>query len=260
MSLKLSVIVPVLTKSDFIDDLFGSLFNQQGIKRSELEVIVIDGGPESRTGKVIKRYSGQLAFWESEPSGNQVSALAKGFKLATGDIFTWLSPGNLLESWTVREVLDFFKSRPDVQFVYGNARLIDNEGNILKIRREIPFSWYIWLYDHNYIPQPAAFWRRQIYEEIGGIKEIPGVSVDDYLWANFAQHTHLYHVNKLWAKMHEETKNRNHFFEVKSSLEGRRVGEQPGPPILNKTTLLVNTLLARSLRVGWKLVSGCYWK
>jgi glycosyltransferase involved in cell wall biosynthesis len=257
--LKLSVVVPILGKVDFIDEALASLFNQQGIKRNEMEVIVVESKLAVGATQMVKRYSGQLAHWESTVDGTQSAVLSKGFSLATGDIFTWLSPGNFMESWTVREVLDFFKTHEQAHFVYGDVNLIDEEGTV-RLKKEIPFNWYIWLYDHNYIPQAAAFWTKQIYEDVGGIKEIAKDNVESYLWAKFAQRTHLYHVDRPWARVRWYSKPKNHYFHVKNSLEDGELNGQLQRSLLDKGKVLINGLMAKIIRAGWKLVIGRHGK
>jgi len=257
--LKLSVVVPSFNQAEFIDETLACLFNQHDVGRDELEVIVIDGGSTDNSVEIIKRYADRLAYWVSEPDRGQTHALSKGFALATGDVFSWLCSDDLLEPWTVREVLDFFTNRPEVQFIYGDARWIDREGRIVKLKKEIPFNWYIWIYDHNYIPQPAAFWRRQTYEEAGGLDEAFDVAMDGDLWPRMAQLSHPHHVSRLWARMRLYPEQKNQRMRAKSNLQDREVRERLGISFRSRSRVRFCYLTAKGLRVGWKFATGCYW-
>jgi hypothetical protein len=50
----------------------------------------------------------------------------------------------------------------------GDSFWIDADSPPIRFKKEIPYYRFIWMYDHNYLPQPSTFWRRGIYEEAGG--------------------------------------------------------------------------------------------
>jgi len=82
-----------------------------------LEYIVIDGASTDGSVEVIRRYARGLAH----------------------------------------EVAQFFETHPRARVVYGDATWIDANGRPLRRKREHGFSRFVWMYDHNYIPQPSTF-------------------------------------------------------------------------------------------------------
>jgi glycosyltransferase involved in cell wall biosynthesis len=258
--LKLSIIIPSMNHAEFLEQTLQSLKEQRGIMPEELEVIVIDGGSSDGTATILKRWeSGLIREWVSEPDDGQTDALSKGFALSRGSILGWLCSDDLLEPWTVREVLDFFRRTPGAEFVYGDATWIDRSGNRLRPKKEIPFNWFIWLHDHNYIPQPAAFWRRTLHEAVGGLDPHFNVAMDADLFARFAQRTRPIHVRRPWARARWYSEQKSQRLHSQRDCEDRLIRERLGVSFGSPTASRVRRVGAKAWRVGWKLLRGAYW-
>jgi glycosyltransferase involved in cell wall biosynthesis len=255
---RLSVVVPSLNQSEFIDTTLQSLFSQRNVTSEELEVIVVDGGSRDGTIDILKRWSNKIAHWNSEPDKGQTDALRKGFEKATGDIQGWLCADDLLTPRAVREVLDFFTSHPGVDFVYGDAIWIDKQGRPFKLKQEIPFNWFIWLHDHNYIPQPAAFWRRELYNIVGGLNPMFDLAMDADLFARFAIRTQPHHVAKVWALLRHYPEQKNQRLRSQSDAEDQRIRRRLGVPSRGAAVDKAGFLAAKSARIIWKLFIGAY--
>ena len=256
--LKLSVVVPSLNHGEFIGATLDSLFTQRDIRPGELEVIVMDGGSRDNTVEIIKRYGHKIDQWVSEPDAGQTDALIKGFARATGDILGWLCSDDLLEPWTVRQVLDCFVRSADAEFLYGDATWIDKSGYPIKFKKEIPFNWYIWLHDHNYIPQPAAFWRRRLYEQAGGLDRSFDLAMDGDLFARLAKRSPPRHVTRQWARLRSYPEQKNKRLRCISDQEDRVIRERLGVSYENPIAVKMRYCVAKTLRVGWKLALGAF--
>jgi glycosyltransferase involved in cell wall biosynthesis len=223
----------------------------------DLEHIVIDGGSTDGSVEIIKRYSDQLAFWVSEPDRGQTDALIKGFERSTGEIQCWLNSDDLFEPWTLSEVARFFEENPDVDFVYGDSIWIDDLDRPIKSKREHGFNRFIWMYDHNYIPQPSAFWRRSLFDRVGGLDPHFDLAMDADLWIRFAEVTRPSHVRRNWsrARLYADQKNtrlRERSESEFNAIRSRYTGQE------SPTISWTKKALARSLHVFLKLVTGCY--
>jgi glycosyltransferase involved in cell wall biosynthesis len=257
--LKLSIVIPSLNQGEYIEATLASLANQQGIDPEELEIVVIDGGSSDDTPAVLKRWESRLAICVCEPDGGQTDALIKGFALCTGDILGWLCSDDILEPWTVREVIDFFSSSHSVDFVYGNAVWMDREGALLRLKKEIPFRWFIWLHDHNYIPQPAAFWRRGLYELVGGLDPSFDLAMDGDLFARFAEQTRPAHISRQWARLRSYPTQKNKRLRAQSDREDRIIRQRLGVSFRNVFVVGMRYCAAKAWRVAWKVALGAYW-
>jgi glycosyltransferase involved in cell wall biosynthesis len=256
---KLSIVVCSYNQGAFIRETLESLINQQNVTRDELEVIVIDGASSDGSLEIIESYHDRLSRFVSEPDRGQTHALNKGFALATGDVLSWLCSDDLLEPDAVRFVLDYFREHTGVDFIFGDAKVIDRNGQVLKIKKEIPFNWFLWAYgEHNYVQQPSTFWRRSLHEQVNGLNEAFNLVMDGDLWARFAERTRSRHVRKVLSSVrtYPETKSlqmRTRAIEEQRTIH-RRYGVDHGR---NHTRVL--KVAAKLCRVGWKVASGCYW-
>lgn len=256
--MRVSVVVPALNHGHYLEASLKSLCRQRGVDKNDLEIILIDGASTDNTLEIVRRFEHRLHYWVSEPDRGQTDALIKGFSRASGDILSWLCADDLLEPWTVREVLNFFRASSGAAFVYGDGSWIDQSGRLVRPKKEIPFNWFIWLNDHNYIPQPAAFWRRSLYESVGGLDPTFDLAMDGELFARFALHTRPVHVPRPWAKMRLYPEQKNQRLRARSDQEDRTIRERMGVSFRNPVATGLRFGAAKIMRIGWKLALRAY--
>lgn len=249
---RISVVTPSFNQARFIAATMESIHGQG---YPNLEHIVIDGGSTDGSVEIIESYSDRLAFWTSEPDEGQTDALAKGFSRATGDILCWLNSDDLFEPWTFAEVAAWFRDNPESHFVYGDSTWIDADGSVIKPKREHRFSRFVWMYDHNFIPQPSSFWTREIYERVGGIDPRFDYAMDADLWIRFAEHTKPRHVRRPWSRMRFYPEQKNTALRSHTNREGAVIRSR----YRTKESRFVRGAkrrAARALRVLLKLAAG----
>jgi glycosyltransferase involved in cell wall biosynthesis len=225
----------------------------------ELEYIIIDGGSTDNSVNIIKKYADKIAYWVSEKDRGQTHALIKGFSRATGEIQSWLCSDDILEPGALREVAEFLAKHPNVRWLYGDACWIDAEDRFIKWKREISFIPFIWLYDHNYIPQPATFWKQDLYKEVGGLDESFKLAMDGDLFWRFSRIARPVHVRKLWARMRSYPQQRNKSLRAESDAEDMRIRAKYLGRTPKALELAGKFVIAKSLRIAHKLFTGCYF-
>jgi glycosyltransferase involved in cell wall biosynthesis len=161
---RISIVTPSFNQADFLGATIDSVVSQ-GYPR--LEYVVQDGGSKDGTVEVLEKLSGSLSHWESAPDGGQANAVNLGMRRATGDILAWLNSDDLLLPGSLAYVAAFFERHPEVDVVYANRILIDAEGRdigrwIMPPHDDETIRWA------DYVPQETLFWRRGIWEAIGG--------------------------------------------------------------------------------------------
>jgi glycosyltransferase involved in cell wall biosynthesis len=253
------MVVPSYRQARHLGATLRSLADQRGLQSGELEVLVIDGGSSDGSVEVIREYESLLSYWVSEPDRGQTHALIKGFARATGDIHAWLCSDDLLEPDAVRFVLDYFRDHSAVQFLYGDALWIDAAGRVLRAKKEIPFNWYIWRNDHNYIPQPSTFWRSSLYRQSGGLDESIDCAMDSDLFAKFASRCRPHHVRQTLSRIRTYPEQKTRKLREVSLREHSEACRRAVPSSRNLLPLPASRMVAKSLRVTWKLATGCYW-
>ena len=161
---KISIVTPSFRQGAFIEKTLLSVFEQQ---YPNLEYFVQDGGSKDSTVEILEKHKDKLAGWESEGDSGQSQAINRGFAKTSGEIMAWLNSDDLLLPGTLATVADYFNRHPEVDVLYGNRLLIDE--NDMEIGRWImpghdsaALSWV------DYVPQETLFWRRRIWDKVGG--------------------------------------------------------------------------------------------
>lgn len=162
---KISIVTPSYNQAKYLEETMCSILDQN---YPNLEYLVMDGGSNDGSVEVIKKYQSKLAHWQSAPDGGQAAAVREGMKRATGDIMAWLNSDDLLMPGSLHHVADYFARHPEVDLVYGN-RIVINEKSYDVGRWVLPAHDGELLMWADFIPQETMFWRRGIYEKIGGM-------------------------------------------------------------------------------------------
>lgn len=160
----ISIVTPSFNQGIFLERTIKSILSQQ---YPNLEYIIQDGGSHDNTIEILERYSSSIKHWESKFDDGQSSAINLGFCHATGEIMAYLNSDDLLLPGSLHYISHYFEKHPHVDVVYGHRILIDeNDHEIgrwtLPSHNSHVLSWA------DYIPQETLFWRRQIWEKVGG--------------------------------------------------------------------------------------------
>ncbi|TAN48471.1 MAG: glycosyltransferase, partial [Rhodospirillales bacterium] len=89
---KISVITASFNSARYIEETILSVVNQG---YPNLEHILVDGGSTDGTLEIVERYRDHFAKIVVEPDDGQADAITKGFRLATGELSTWLNSDDL---------------------------------------------------------------------------------------------------------------------------------------------------------------------
>ena len=187
--MKISIITPSYNQAEFIERTIQSVLSQN---YPDLEYIVMDGGSTDGTIEILQKYSAKI-IWKSEKDNGQSDAINKGLRMVTGDIVAYLNSDDTYESGTFKKIVEFFQSNPDKKWVTGKCRIIDE--NDKEIRKLITFYKnlflkkysYAKLLSENFISQPATFWRRELFFEIGYFNEEEHFCMDYEYWLRIGQ-------------------------------------------------------------------------
>jgi glycosyltransferase involved in cell wall biosynthesis len=205
--------------------------------------------------------------WTSEPDGGQSAALNKGFRQATGEIVGWLNSDDRYRAGCFEVVAQAFAQNPDVDVFYGDYTVMNEAGNIIKIRREIEFNRFILNYHRVlYIPTPATFFRRRIFTEENWLNEDLHYAMDTEFFIRLAAAGYRFkHIPTLMAdfRIHPESKSCS---KTKLGLqEHERVAQTNSQilrrwrsPLLRRVVFTGMKTAAAIIRYSEKMARGYY--
>ena len=153
----------------------------------QVDYLVMDGGSTDGTVKVLKSFGPRLR-WLSQRDRGQSDAINRGFAQTQGEVLGWLNSDDTYAPGALRAATEFLAARPDVAMVYGDADFIDARGDrICRCAHVEPsFDRRRLLHYSDFIVQPAAFFRRTAFDEVGGLDPSLNWAMDYDLWLKFA--------------------------------------------------------------------------
>jgi GT2 family glycosyltransferase len=231
----ISIVTPSRNQGQFLAETIESVISQEGA--FSIDYLIVDGGSTDCSIDIIKRYDDRLKRgewpvrcqgitlrWVSEQDKGQTDALMKGFRMSQGEVLAWLNSDDTYLPGTLQTALSFFRDHPSTGFMYGDASYIDAESAVIGIYRTEEFDLDK-LASSNIICQPAAFFRRDPFEAVGGLDGNLDFVMDLDLWIRIGRRFPCRHVPALLAtyRLHETSKTINNETLYKNSEESLSV-------------------------------------
>lgn len=180
----------VLTQSDIINDV------------SKLQYIIIDANSTDNTQSIIQSYIKKFdcIHYIREGDSGMYDGLAKGFKLADGEIVSYINAGDFYNKTTFSILRKVFSDK-NISWVTGLKTIYNEDSEITDI--QYPYKYRKRLirsgtYGKNlpFIQQESTFWRKSLLELVDfdylvSLKR----SGDSYLWFCFAKKHELIIIN-----------------------------------------------------------------
>ncbi len=204
-----SCVVPVKGERNYLSMALDSL-RGQGMG-SDLEVVVQDG--------------------DVEPDLGQSDALNKGFAKTSGKWLFWLNADDVLLPNALRIVANEINNHMRGDWFAGGTRYIDAKGDI--IGAKFDKRWHPWLYRHLPVWTfgPSAFFRRDLWEEHGGLDTSMHYMMDLDLWTRWARLGKRFHVlpDFVWGfRIHGGSKTTGGRFDYERVVERKLFYERYG--------------------------------
>jgi glycosyltransferase involved in cell wall biosynthesis len=146
------------------------------------EFFVLDGGSTDGSVEIIERHAADIDVWRSERDGGQSNAIADGLAMATVDVVTWLNSDDALLPGAVEAMLARFDADASVELVEGETVVIDAESRVIRCDRRAGPSARWMRHGYMRIHQPSTFFRRDVYEDAGGVDRSLHCVMDTDLW------------------------------------------------------------------------------
>jgi len=179
----ISIVTPSFNQGRFIERTIRSVLEQEFDGRA-LEYVVVDGASTDDTVEVLQRFGKRLS-WVSEPDRGQAHAVNKGLAMTSGQIIGWLNSDDIYYPGAFRSIWQCFAALPEVDLVYGDANHIGTDDAVLEPYYTEPWDFER-LKDVCYLCQPAVFFRRRLFQRIGGMDERLHFCMDYDYWVRAA--------------------------------------------------------------------------
>lgn len=201
----ISIITPSFDQKPFIEETIRSVLLQD---YPNLEYIVMDGGSTDGSAEIIRAYAPWLDFWVSEPDHGQADAINRGLSRATGEIVAWLNSDDTYATGTLASVAHAVLDDPTAALVFGNCNIVDEETRVLEVIRPGQADLARVLLA-NPIPQPAAFFRRQVLDRVGCLDVNFRYALDHEFWVRITREFHIKYIPQTLAnfRMHRGSKS-----------------------------------------------------
>jgi glycosyltransferase involved in cell wall biosynthesis len=162
-----SLVTPAYNQGAFLRQTILSVLSQD---YRNIEYIIINDGSTDNTEEIITEFAGQVKVISRENRG-QAATLNEGWSLCRGKYLGYLSSDDLLDSNAVSRLVESIESRPTAVVAYGDFRLIDANGKLI---REVATEDYcITRLRQDLIcqPGPGAIFNRDVIKQVGDWNE-----------------------------------------------------------------------------------------
>lgn len=180
---RVSVIIPSYNQGEYLEAAIRSVLCQD---YPNLECLVLDGGSQDESAEIITHYQSALAYSRSQPDAGQSAAVNEGAQNATGSIMSFLNSDDMLAPGAIATAVEALSAAPEIMLVHGHRILIDAKDQVAGWTHSAPFDPKHTLYTIN---SETAYWRRSIYEELGGFNESLRFALDlEFFCRIYVQH------------------------------------------------------------------------
>jgi glycosyltransferase involved in cell wall biosynthesis len=191
-----SIVTPSYNQRRFLEETIQSVLSQD---YQPLEYIIVDGGSNDGSQEIIQRYADRLAWWVSEPDQGQTDAINKGFARAQGEMLAWLNSDDTYLPNAISQAVAYLQAHLEAGMVYGDANLVDEGGAVIGKFPARQTDYRRLRRGYVHIPQQAAFFRAELWRQVGPLDPSFYFAMDYDLWVRLARVSALHYTPRAWA-------------------------------------------------------------
>ena len=215
---KISVVIPSFNQGSFIEETILSIINQ---KYPNLELIIIDALSTDNTLEIVKKYYDSINYFVSETDNGQAHALNKGFKIASGDICSYLNSDDIYIDNILWEISKQYKNNK-FKWIYTDVLFGNSIENSVYFERRISsFEEFCAI---QTIAQQGVFWENNSLKKPWFDENLLYVMDHKFfinLYKNFGKPNYL-NTTGAFFRIHENSKTSK--FEKILFKERRKIG------------------------------------
>lgn len=199
-TLTVSVVTPCRDAERLVAPTVASVLGQTAVRsgRVGLQYIVVDGASRDRTTEVVRATAGDGVLVMSEPDRGMYDALAKGLRVATGEVVAYLNAGDVYAPGAFEVVADLF-ARAEVRWLTGLRVECNEHGSVVSAELPVPYRRRLLAKGAHdgvrldFVQQESTFWRRELLAH-ADLDELASYRLagDAWLWTRFARVAELH--------------------------------------------------------------------
>jgi glycosyltransferase involved in cell wall biosynthesis len=201
--MKFSVVTPCFNAASYIEETVASIANQSAVRdgTASLEHIICDGGSTDGTLEILRRLEKPHMRILSQPDGGMYDALARGLRMASGEVIAYLNAGDYYHPHAFSVVGKVMAAHPDCRWLTGYAVEYGESG--AAVRFVLPYRYRRRLHrcgayglSLQSVQQESTFWRRELMAQVD-LERLSRLRLagDYYLWRCFAESDELHIVS-----------------------------------------------------------------
>lgn len=204
--LRISIVTPSFNQARFIREAIESVLAQG---YPDVEHIVVDGMSTDDTPSILAAYPHLKVV--REPDEGQGDAINKGFRLATGDVFTYLNSDDTLLPGALARVAAEIDPARGRHVVMGRCRFVNETGRFSGVEHPSIFVGHtdvLEIWKGHSIPQPAVFFTREAWERCGPMDPAERLVLDYDLFCRMSRSYPFHTIDQVFAtyRLHAASK------------------------------------------------------
>ncbi|MFH1498360.1 MAG: glycosyltransferase family 2 protein, partial [Verrucomicrobiota bacterium] len=147
-----------------------------------------DGASRDNSADIGRRLASPADHVVSLPDKGQADALNQAIRQMGGDIIGFINADDLLAEGAAQAVLDHFEAHPEVDLVYGEVEWVDADGRVtgrhagrIDSLADCLDVYNVWWAKRQWV-QPEVFFRRRLWEKVGGFDTRYHLAFDYDYW------------------------------------------------------------------------------
>jgi glycosyltransferase len=163
--MKVSIITPVFNNRQTVGDVIESVLSQN---YPDIEYIIIDGGSNDGTIKIIEKYKERIMKFISEKDRGIYDGMNKGIKLATGDIIGILNSDDFFANTNVIGMMVKAMAEKSSDVCWGDLVYVDVKDTDRVIRYWRSSEYREGKFKKGWMPPHSTFFvKKWVYEKYG---------------------------------------------------------------------------------------------